>query len=70
MDDRDEALSPKAARKFLGVSRSTMVRYVKQELITEYRTAGGHGRFLMTDLERLRHNRPKPGPKPKWNANE
>ena len=47
-----------------------MVRYVKLGLITEYRTAGGHGRFLMTDLEKLRNNRPKMGRKPRGTGNE
>jgi excisionase family DNA binding protein len=69
MDDRDESMRPKAAREYLGVSRSTIVRYVKNGLLTEYRTGGGHARFLKSDLDKLRTNRPKPGPRPKDTPN-
>ncbi len=38
------------AVEILGVSPSTIYRYEKAGLITAYRTAGGHRRFLVDEL--------------------
>jgi excisionase family DNA binding protein len=57
----DVAYSPRQAMKHLGVSRSTLYRWVREGRLPTYQLPSGHHRFLERDLAALRDNRPKLG---------
>ena len=56
-------LSTGQAARYLGIARSTLKVWVGQRRITPQRTAGGHMRFLVQDLDALQNGGyPKPNP--------
>lgn len=57
----DEGLRPRDAQAYLGVSRTTLARYVRLGYLNRYRTPGGHSRYSKLEVEALRANPPKPG---------
>lgn len=61
MPEIDEGLRPKDAQRLLGISRTTLSRYVRRGYLVRYRTPGGHSRFLLSECVALRANPPKPG---------
>lgn len=67
MNDVAVAYTPQQARKYLGVSRSTISRWEATGLLPFFVTPGGHHRYLKTDLDALKNDPPKRGrpPKPK-----
>ena len=47
-------LSPKNAERFTRLSRTALARYVRQAILIHYRTAGGHRRYALSELEALK----------------
>lgn len=69
MTDLDiaEAMTPKQATEYAGVSRSTLYRWQEMGLLTIRHTASGHARVLRTELDTILKNLPKRGaPKGGW----
>lgn len=52
-----EAVPLRDAILFLGVCRSTIDRMVKAGTLTPFRTDGGHRRFRVAELRRIRDRR-------------
>ena len=46
-------LGPKSAERFTDLSRSTLIRYVRQGVLTHFRTTGGHRRYKLSELKAL-----------------
>jgi excisionase family DNA binding protein len=55
-----EYLTPEAASAYLGVSRRTLERYVKQGRIPRYRRGISRVIFRRSDLDRFLEVRPEP----------
>ena len=58
-----EAVGLADAMLFLGVSRSTIDRMVKAETLNPFRTDGGHRRFKVAELRRIRDSRRRVKPR-------
>lgn len=64
MTDLDrEAFTVQEAMSYLGVSRSTIYSYIRTKLLPVYRMMNHRPRFLKADLDRIRNDPPKRGPK-------
>ena len=50
-------LSPKNAVRFTRLSRTALARYVRQAILIHYRTAGGHRRYALSELEALKRGK-------------
>lgn len=46
-------LSPQNAVRLTRLSRTALARYVRQAYLTHYRTAGGHRRYALSELQAL-----------------
>ena len=46
--------SPLYAERFTGLSRATLLGYVRRGVLTHYRTSGNHRRFALSELQALR----------------
>ena len=49
-------LSPKNAERFTRLSRTALARYVRQAFLIHYRTAGGHRRYALSELQALKRS--------------
>ncbi len=47
-------LGPKGAERLTGLSRNTLVRYVRRGVLSHFRTAGDHRRYKLSELRALR----------------
>jgi hypothetical protein len=47
-------LSPRNAERITRVSRAKLAWYVRRGDLTQYRTAGGHSRYALSELRSLR----------------
>jgi hypothetical protein len=47
-------LSPRDAERIARVSRTKLAWYVRRGTLTQYRTAGGHRRYALSELRSLR----------------
>jgi DNA-binding transcriptional MerR regulator len=47
-------LGPKGAERFTGLSRKTLIRYARLGVLTQFRTAGNHRRYRLSELKDLR----------------
>jgi len=48
-------LSPRDAERLTRLSRVVLARYAGHGLLTQYRTSGGHRRYALSELQRLKH---------------
>ena len=46
-------LGPKGAERLTGLSRNTLVRYVRRGVLSHFRTAGDHRRYKLSELRAL-----------------
>ncbi len=46
-------LGPQGAERFTGLSRNTLIRYVRRGVLTHFRTTGGHRRYRLSELRAL-----------------
>lgn len=54
---KDNLISPKTAAKILDLCVDSLRRYTRSGLLPSVRTSGGHRRFRLEDIERLRQER-------------
>lgn len=47
-------LGLKGAEQFTGLSRNTLIRYMRRGILTQFRTTGGHRRYSLSELKALR----------------
>ena len=47
-------LSPKDAERLTGLSRAGLAQLARRGRLTQYRTAGGHRRYALSELRALR----------------
>ena len=47
-------LSPRFAAKYTGLSTTTLRRLLRHGRLTQYRSAGGHRRYALSELQALR----------------
>ena len=57
-DPHDPFLRPRQAARLLGVEPRTVSNWARLGLLEAYRTAGGHHRFKLSDVQRLAQTLP------------
>lgn len=50
----DELISPKEAARMLGVTTTSLVNWEKSEKLTACRTPGGHRRYKLAEIMKLK----------------
>jgi molybdopterin-binding protein len=55
VNSQERMLNPKEAARKLGISYSTMKRWIYKQTVHSIKTAGGHYRIPETDLDRFLH---------------